>query len=100
MVVLMRGTLARGHARRSRTLAPGLVVLALCLAATAAAPASVGMDVLLFSNKNVGEGDQGLGSLTTALRPGRLPRPAFEASVRRILALRAALGHRGPLAAP
>jgi beta-N-acetylhexosaminidase len=62
--------------------------------------ARAGMDVLLFSNKNVGEGDQGLGSLTTALRRGRLPRPAFEASVRRILALRAALGRRGPLAAP
>jgi beta-N-acetylhexosaminidase len=62
--------------------------------------ARAGMDVLLFSNKNVGEGDQGLGALTTALRQGRLPRLAFEASVRRILALRAALGRRGPLAAP
>ena len=58
------------------------------------------MDVLLFSNKDVGEGDQGLGALTTALRRGRLARPAFEASVRRILALRQDLARRGPLAAP
>ena len=62
--------------------------------------ARAGMDVLLFSNKDVGEGDQGLGALTTALRRGRLARPAFEASVRRILALREALAPRGPLAAP
>ncbi len=62
--------------------------------------ARAGMDVLLFSNKDVGEGDQGLGALTTALRRGRLARPAFEASVRRILALREDLARRGPLAAP
>jgi beta-N-acetylhexosaminidase len=62
--------------------------------------ARAGMDLLLFSNKLVGEGDQGLGALTAALRSGRLGRPAFQASVERILALREALSRRGPLPPP
>jgi beta-N-acetylhexosaminidase len=62
--------------------------------------ARAGMDVLLFSNKQVGEGNQGLGALTAGLRSGRLGRPAFQASVERILALREALASRHPLPGP
>jgi beta-N-acetylhexosaminidase len=56
--------------------------------------ARAGVDLLLFSNKVVGEGNQGLGALTRALRNGSLSRPAFQASVERILALRGALARR------
>jgi beta-N-acetylhexosaminidase len=62
--------------------------------------ADAGMDVLLFSNKTVGEGAEGLKALTNALKRGQLSRPAFQASVERILALRQDLASRGPLPAP
>ena len=62
--------------------------------------ARAGMDVLLFSKKEVGEGNQGLGALTNALRSGRLGRAAFQASVERILALRQALASGRALPAP
>jgi beta-N-acetylhexosaminidase len=62
--------------------------------------ARAGMDVLLFSKKEVGEGNQGLGALTNALRSGKLGRPAFQASVERILALRQDLASGRALPAP
>jgi len=62
--------------------------------------ADAGMDLMLFSNKDVDEGEDGLRALSHALREGDLNRPAFQAWVERILALREALSSRKPLPAP
>jgi beta-N-acetylhexosaminidase len=64
--------------------------------------ARAGMDLLLFSAKSAGEGNQGLGALATALRRGTLGRPAFQAAVERILQLRQDLRDNpgGPLPPP
>lgn len=62
--------------------------------------ARAGMDLLLFSNKDVGEGDQGLSALTAALRSHSLNLTAFRAAVGRILALRRDLASGRPLPSP
>jgi beta-N-acetylhexosaminidase len=62
--------------------------------------ARAGMDLLLFSNKDVGEGDRGLSALTAALRSHSLNLTAFRAAVGRILALRRDLGAGGALPPP
>jgi beta-N-acetylhexosaminidase len=62
--------------------------------------ADAGMDLMLFSNKDIDEGEDGLRALTHALREGDLGRPAFQASVERILALREALSSQKSLPAP
>jgi beta-N-acetylhexosaminidase len=62
--------------------------------------ADAGMDLMLFSNKDIDEGEDGLRALTHALREGDLSRPTFQASVERILALREALNSQKPLPAP
>jgi beta-N-acetylhexosaminidase len=51
--------------------------------------ASAGMDLILCSAQSSSEGDTAAGALATALKQGKLGRPAFLASVQRILALRA-----------
>jgi beta-N-acetylhexosaminidase len=61
-------------------------------AARAVLAAAAGMDLLLFSGQNIAEGTTGLNGLTSALRSGKLGRPAFLASVNRVMALRASLG--------
>ena len=62
--------------------------------------ARAGMDLLLFSNKDVGEGDQGLSALTAALRSHSLNLTTFRAAVGRILALRRDLASGRPLPSP
>ena len=62
--------------------------------------ARAGMDLLLFSNKDVGEVDRGLSALTAALRSHSLNLTAFRAAVGRILALRRDLGAGGALPPP
>ena len=62
--------------------------------------ARAGMDLLLFSNKDVGEGDQGLRALTAALRSHSLNLTTFRAAVGRILALRRDLATGRPLPPP
>ena len=62
------------------------------IAARAVLAAAAGMDLLLFSGQNIAEGTTGLNGLTSALRSGKLGRPAFLASVNRVLTLRASLG--------
>ncbi|MFL5821347.1 MAG: glycoside hydrolase family 3 protein [Solirubrobacteraceae bacterium] len=62
--------------------------------------AHAGMDLLLFSARDIGEGNQGLGALTTALARRALRPAAFHASVARILELRADVSRRGPLPPP
>jgi hypothetical protein len=58
------------------------------------------MDLLLFSNKDVGEGDQGLSALTAALRSHSLSLTAFRAAVGRILALGRDVASGRPLPPP
>ncbi len=53
--------------------------------------ATAGMDLLLCSGQQVGEGIQGLDGLTAAYRDGTLDKTAFQAAVARIIALRASL---------
>jgi beta-N-acetylhexosaminidase len=53
--------------------------------------ARAGMDLVLCSAQSVGEGVQALSALESAYRGRQLGRPAFRASVSRILALRATL---------
>jgi beta-N-acetylhexosaminidase len=53
--------------------------------------ARAGMDLVLCSGQSVGEGVQALSALESAYRGRQLGRPAFRASVSRILALRATL---------
>jgi beta-N-acetylhexosaminidase len=62
--------------------------------------ARAGMDLLLFSNKEVGEGDQGLRALTAALRSHSLNLTAFRTAVGRILALRRDVTSGRPLPPP
>jgi beta-N-acetylhexosaminidase len=52
--------------------------------------AGAGMDLLLYAGRNVSDGVSGLSALVAALRSGKLSRSAFNASVARVLALRAA----------
>lgn len=54
--------------------------------------AGAGMDLLLCASQSVSQGTAAVDALAGALRSGKLPRPAFVASVRRVLALRAQLG--------
>jgi hypothetical protein len=58
------------------------------------------MDLLLFANKDVGEGDQGLRALAAALRSHSLNLTAFRAAVGRILALRRDVTSGRPLPPP
>jgi beta-N-acetylhexosaminidase len=53
--------------------------------------ASAGMDLILASGQNVTEGNQAASGLETGYRNGTLGHAAFQASVARILALRASL---------
>ena len=62
--------------------------------------AKAGMDLLLCSAQNAGQGVQALDGLEGALRDGQLGRTAFRAAVSRILALRAALPVAGALVSP
>ncbi len=50
--------------------------------------AKAGMDLLLYSNRDVNEGLGGLHALVAALRDGQLDRAAFVQSVGRVIALR------------
>jgi beta-N-acetylhexosaminidase len=59
--------------------------------ARATLAAAAGMDLLLCSAQATSEGTQAIGALQAGYRTGQLPRPAFRAAVRRILALRATL---------
>jgi beta-N-acetylhexosaminidase len=54
--------------------------------------AEAGMDLILCSAQNVGEGEQATAGLEDGYRDGRLGRQAFTAALRRVLALRASLG--------
>jgi beta-N-acetylhexosaminidase len=51
--------------------------------------AGAGMDLILCSGQSASEGAPATSALATALNEGKLGRPAFRASVQRILALRA-----------
>jgi beta-N-acetylhexosaminidase len=62
--------------------------------------ARAGQDLLLFSNKTVGEGDQGLSALASALRRGQLSLAGFRAAAARVLALRQAVSAHRPLPPP
>jgi beta-N-acetylhexosaminidase len=54
--------------------------------------AEAGMDLILCSQQNVSEGEQAAAGLENGYRDGQLARPAFNAALDRVLALRAALG--------
>jgi beta-N-acetylhexosaminidase len=54
--------------------------------------AEAGMDLILCSAQDVGEGEQATAGLEDGYRDGRLGQQAFTAAVRRVLALRASLG--------
>jgi beta-N-acetylhexosaminidase len=62
--------------------------------------ARAGMDLLLFSARDVGQGNQGLGALTAALARRRIRLAESRASVARILALRAQLSRHRALPPP
>jgi beta-N-acetylhexosaminidase len=51
--------------------------------------AEAGMDLLLYSAKDVSQGTAGVDALVTALETGRLDRATFEAAAERVIALRA-----------
>jgi beta-N-acetylhexosaminidase len=53
--------------------------------------AQAGMDLLLASQRNVGEGEQATAGLEDGYRDGQLAKPAYLAALRRVLALRASL---------
>jgi len=53
--------------------------------------AEAGMDLILCSQQNVGQGDQAAAGLEDGYRDGRLARPVFLAALQRVLALRASL---------
>jgi len=53
--------------------------------------AEAGMDLILCSAQNVGEGEQATAGLEDGYRDGRLGQQAFTAALRRVLALRASL---------
>ena len=54
--------------------------------------AEAGMDLILCSAQNVGEGEQATTGLEDGYRDGQLGQQAFTAALRRVLALRASLG--------
>jgi beta-N-acetylhexosaminidase len=54
--------------------------------------AEAGMDLLLYSAKDVSEGASGLDGLVNALESGRLDRATFEAAAERVIALRQQTG--------
>jgi beta-N-acetylhexosaminidase len=54
--------------------------------------AEAGMDLILCSAQDVGEGEQATAGLEDGYRDGRLGQQAFTAALRRVLALRASLG--------
>jgi beta-N-acetylhexosaminidase len=54
--------------------------------------AEAGMDLILCSAQDVGEGEQATTGLEDGYRDGRLGQQAFTAALRRVLALRASLG--------
>jgi beta-N-acetylhexosaminidase len=54
--------------------------------------AEAGMDLILCSAQDVGEGEQATAGLEEGYRDGRLGQQAFTAALRRVLALRAGLG--------
>jgi beta-N-acetylhexosaminidase len=62
--------------------------------------AHAGMDLLLFSARDVGEGNQGLGALTAGLARRRIRLAESRASVARILALRVQLSRHRALPPP
>jgi beta-N-acetylhexosaminidase len=53
--------------------------------------AEAGMDLVLCSAQNVGEGEQATAGLEDGYRDGQLGQQAFTAALRRVLALRASL---------
>jgi beta-N-acetylhexosaminidase len=53
--------------------------------------AAAGMDLILAAGQNVPEGVQAMDGLEAGYRSGTLGHPAFQASVQRVLALRASL---------
>jgi beta-N-acetylhexosaminidase len=54
--------------------------------------AAAGMDLILCSAQKTTEGEQARAALEGAYRRGTLGQAAFQASVRRVLALKAGLG--------
>jgi len=54
--------------------------------------AQAGMDVLLASSQNPGQGEDAVNSLASALQSGKLPRAPFLAAVNRVISLRKSLG--------
>jgi beta-N-acetylhexosaminidase len=56
--------------------------------------ASAGMDLILCSAQNPGEGEQARQALEEGYRTGKLGQTAFEAAVQRIATLRSSLTHR------
>jgi beta-N-acetylhexosaminidase len=54
--------------------------------------AEAGMDLILCSQQNVGEGEQAMTGLENGYRDGQLAKPAFDAALDRVLALRSSLG--------
>ena len=56
--------------------------------------ASAGMDLILCSAQNPGEGEQARQALEEDYRTGKLGKTAFEAAVQRIATLRSSLTHR------
>jgi len=54
--------------------------------------AEAGMDLILCSQQNVSEGEQAMTGLENGYRDGQLAKPAFDAALDRVLALRSSLG--------
>jgi len=54
--------------------------------------AEAGMDLILCSQQNVSEGEQAMLGLENGYRDGQLAKPAFNAALDRVLALRSSLG--------
>ena len=54
--------------------------------------AEAGMDLILCSQQNVAEGEQAMIGLENGYRDGQLAKPAFNAALERVLALRSSLG--------
>jgi beta-N-acetylhexosaminidase len=58
--------------------------------------ADAGMDLLLFSGRNVSQGTGGVDALVNALDSGRLNRGTFRAAVQRVIKLREKIGQQIP----
>jgi beta-N-acetylhexosaminidase len=58
--------------------------------------ADAGMDLLLFSGRNVSQGTGGVDALVNALDSGRLNRGTFRAAVERVIKLRQKIGQQIP----